>query len=210
MVHNESLKRPGFFRALFLCFVSFLIFAFKMGPTRTVLSEEVFTLVKARLAFELIENHDDFANTVLIGLQPRGVLLARTIKSFLEQELGKSLVYGELDITFFRDDFRQKNLIPSSTHIDFITEGKKVILIDDVMYTGRSVRAGLDAIQQFGRPSRIELMVLVDRRWSRETPVSPDYWGIQVDAVFNESIRLNWSESQNAAEVLLHTKHKID
>jgi pyrimidine operon attenuation protein/uracil phosphoribosyltransferase len=181
-----------------------------MGHTRTVLSEDVFKLVKARLAFELIENHNDFENTVLIGLQPRGVLLARAIKSFLEEDLGKALVYGELDITFFRDDFRQKNLIPSSTNIDFITEGKKVILIDDVMHTGRSVRAALDAIQQFGRPSRIELMVLVDRRWSREIPVSPDYCGIQVDSVFNESIRLNWNEQQNAAEVVLHTKNKND
>jgi pyrimidine operon attenuation protein/uracil phosphoribosyltransferase len=177
-----------------------------MPTNRLILDKERFSLVLLRLCYALIENHDTFEHTVLVGLQPRGVLLARRIRKELEQLLQKQIPYGELDITFYRDDFKTKPLIPNTTQMDFITEGKKVVLVDDVLFTGRSIRAGLDALQQFGRPEKVELLALVDRRWSREIPVSPDYVGITVDAVFNERVSLVWTDTDGPAEVNLLSK----
>jgi pyrimidine operon attenuation protein/uracil phosphoribosyltransferase len=178
----------------------------EMNSTRLILDKDRFNLVLLRLCYELIENHDAFEQTVLVGLQPRGVMLARRIRKELERLLHKKITYGELDITFYRDDFKTKPLIPNTTQMDFITEGKKLILVDDVLFTGRSIRAGLDALQQFGRPEKVELLVLVDRRWSREIPVSPDYVGITVDAVFEERVSLVWSDYDGPAEVNLLSK----
>lgn len=178
----------------------------EMNSTRQILDNDRFNLVLLRLCYELIENHDAFEQTVLVGLQPRGVMLARRMRKELERLLNKEITYGELDITFYRDDFKTKPLIPNTTQMDFITEGKKVILVDDVLFTGRSIRAGLDALQQFGRPEKVELLVLVDRRWSREIPVSPDYVGITVDAVFEERVSLVWSDYDGPAEVNLLSK----
>ena len=178
----------------------------EMNATRLILDKDRFNLVLLRLCYELIENHDGFEHTVVVGLQPRGVLLARRMRKELERLLNKKLTYGELDITFYRDDFKTKPLIPNTTQMDFITEGKKVVLVDDVLFTGRSIRAGLDALQQFGRPEKVELLVLVDRRWSREIPVSPDYVGITVDAVFDERVSLVWSDNDGPAEVNLLSK----
>jgi len=177
-----------------------------MHNTRLILDKDRFNLVLLRLCYELIENHDAFEQTVLVGLQPRGVLLARRIRTLLEQLLQKQITYGELDITFYRDDFKTKSLLPNSTLMDFIIEGKKVVLVDDVLFTGRSIRSGLDALQQFGRAEKVELLTLVDRRWSREIPVSPDYVGITVDAVFNEKVSLVWADADGPAEVHLLSK----
>jgi pyrimidine operon attenuation protein/uracil phosphoribosyltransferase len=177
-----------------------------MHNTRLILDKDRFNLVLLRLCYELIENHDAFEQTVLVGLQPRGVLLARRIRTLLERLLQKQITYGELDITFYRDDFKTKSLLPNSTFMDFIIEGKKVVLVDDVLFTGRSIRSGLDALQQFGRAEKVELLTLVDRRWSREIPVSPDYVGITVDAVFNEKVSLVWADADGPAEVHLLSK----
>jgi len=177
-----------------------------MHNTRLILDKDRFNLVLLRLCYELIENHDAFEQTVLVGLQPRGVLLARRIRTLLERLLQKQITYGELDITFYRDDFKTKSLLPNSTLMDFIIEGKKVVLVDDVLFTGRSIRSGLDALQQFGRAEKVELLTLVDRRWSREIPVSPDYVGITVDAVFNEKVSLVWADDDGPAEVHLLSK----
>ena len=177
-----------------------------MHNTRLILDKDRFNLVLLRLCYELIENHDAFEQTVLVGLQPRGVLLARRIRILLERLLQKQITYGELDITFYRDDFKTKSLLPNSTLMDFIIEGKKVVLVDDVLFTGRSIRSGLDALQQFGRAEKVELLTLVDRRWSREIPVSPDYVGITVDAVFNEKVSLVWADADGPAEVHLLSK----
>jgi len=183
-----------------------LYICLEMQATRQILDKDRFNLVLLRLCYELIENHDGFEHTVLVGLQPRGVLLARRIRKELERLLSKPLTYGELDITFYRDDFKTKPLIPNATQMDFITEGKKVVMVDDVLFTGRSIRAGLDALQQFGRPEKVELLVLVDRRWSREIPISPDYVGITVDAVFDERVSLVWNSDEGPAEVNLLSK----
>src|ERR1044072_1045072 len=137
---------------------------------KILLTSREVNIILHRLACQLIEKHLDFSETVLIGLQPRGRFLAQRIKRLLEQEYKvENIQLGFLDITFFRDDFRRsdKPLEANRTEIDFLVENKKVVFIDDVLYTGRRIRAALTAIQSFGRPSEIELMVLIDRRFSR-------------------------------------------
>jgi len=159
-----------------------------------------------RLACQLIENHDTFNNTVFIGIQPRGIFLAERIKALLETEYKvMNIELGYLDITFYRDDFRRndKTLEANRTKINFIVEDKKVILIDDVLYTGRSIRAALTAIQSFGRPSEIELLTFIDRRFSRHLPIQPDYRGRQVDAINNEKVKVCWNENDGEDGVYL-------
>jgi pyrimidine operon attenuation protein/uracil phosphoribosyltransferase len=156
----------------------------------------------------LIEKHLDFSNTILIGIQPRGTFLAERLKQVLESEYQiKNVALGYLDITFFRDDFRRtdKLLEANQTKIDFLVEGKNVIFIDDVLYTGRSIRSALTAIQSFGRPAEIELLVLIDRRFSRHLPIQPDYRGRQVDAINNERVVVNWVENDAEDAVYLVT-----
>ena len=139
-----------------------------------------------RLACQLIENHDTFSNTALIGIQPRGIYLAERLKEILEKEYKiKDIQLGYLDITFYRDDFRRgdKTLEANRTKIDFVVEDKNIVFIDDVLYTGRSIRSALTAIQSFGRPLEIELLALIDRRFSRHLPIQPDYRGRRVDAI---------------------------
>jgi pyrimidine operon attenuation protein/uracil phosphoribosyltransferase len=158
------------------------------------------------LACQLIEKHTDFSNTVLIGLQPRGIFLARRLKELLIENYNLPEVHlGLLDITFYRDDFRRsdKVLQANSTEIDFLIENKRVVFIDDVLYTGRSIRAALTAIQSFGRPSEIELLTLIDRRFSRHLPIQPDYRGRQVDAINDEKVLVNWKETSGEDAVYL-------
>ncbi len=159
-----------------------------------------------RLACQLIENHDTFFNTVLIGIQPRGIFLAERIKSLLEKDYQvKNIQLGYLDITFYRDDFRrtEKAIEANKTNINFLVEGKKVVFIDDVLYTGRSIRAALTAIQSFGRPLEIELLTFIDRRFSRHLPIQPDYRGRQVDAINNEKVKVCWKENDGEDAVYL-------
>jgi pyrimidine operon attenuation protein/uracil phosphoribosyltransferase len=112
---------------------------------------------------------------------------------------------GSLDITFFRDDFRRREepISPNQTDINFLVEGKKVVFIDDVLYTGRSIRAGMDAINSFGRPKQIELLVLIDRRFSRELPIEPNYVGKTVDAIDSEKVVVEWDDTVNNGQVSL-------
>lgn len=150
-----------------------------------------------RLCYQLIENHGDFARSALIGLQPRGVFVARRLQQHLQRILGGSDVrLGELDVTFYRDDFRRREILaPSSTRMDFVIEGLRVVLVDDVLYTGRTIRSGLDALIDFGRPEKVELLTLVDRRYSRHLPIEPDYIGISVDTITEEKVKVRWKET---------------
>ena len=169
-------------------------------------------IILHRLACQLIENHQDFSNTVLIGIQPRGTFLAQRLIAVLENDYNiKNINSGLLDITFFRDDFRRtdKTLDANKTSIDCIIDNKKVIFIDDVLYTGRSIRSALTAIQSFGRPSEIELLVLVDRRFSRHLPIQPDYRGRQVDAINNEVVKVSWTENEGEDVVFLINKTNL-
>ena len=168
---------------------------------KTLLNEKEILIILNRLACQLIENHQDFSNTILIGIQPRGVFLANRLVKILSEEYKiKDIKLGKLDITFFRDDFRRREdpLSASSTDINFIVDNKEVVLIDDVLFSGRSIRAALTAIQAFGRPKNIELLVLIDRRFSRHLPIQPDYKGRQVDVIKDEQVKVEWEE--NAAK----------
>lgn len=159
-----------------------------------------------RLACQLIEKHDDFSKTVLIGIQPRGIFLAERLKTLLESEYKiQNIKLGYLDITFFRDDFRRsdKPLEANKTKINFIVENKNVVFIDDVLFTGRSIRSALTAVQSFGRPLEIELLVLIDRRFSRHLPIQPDYRGRQVDAINGEKVKVCWEENDGEDAVYL-------
>ncbi|MBU7569817.1 MAG: bifunctional pyr operon transcriptional regulator/uracil phosphoribosyltransferase PyrR, partial [Flavobacterium sp.] len=134
--------------------------------------------------------------------------LAERLKELLLKEYKvQDVALGYLDITFFRDDFRrtEKPLEANKTQINFLVENKKVIFIDDVLYTGRSIRSALTAIQSFGRPSEIELLVLIDRRFSRHLPIQPDYRGRQVDSINNEKVKVCWKEQEGEDVVYLVT-----
>ncbi len=175
---------------------------------REIINTTEFNLIIKRLAFQLIENHTDFQDTVLIGLQSKGVYLAERLKKvLLEIKPDLNLEVGYLDITFFRDDFRRttKPLLANETKIDFIIEGKKVVLIDDVLFTGRTIRAGLDAMLAFGRPDLVELLVLIDRRYKRHLPIQPSYVGKIVDSITSEKVNVEWKEMEGEDKVLMYS-----
>jgi len=150
----------------------------------------------SRLCQQLIENHQDFSNTVVMGLQPRGIHFAERIVKELREVTRQDILLGHLDATFYRDDFRRREspLVPNKTNVPFLIEGKKVILIDDVLASGRMVRAALDAMTAFGRPKVVELLVLIDRRYNRELPIDPDYVGMQVSTVETQRVQVEWTE----------------
>ena len=176
---------------------------------KILLSAKEINIILHRLACQLLENHLDFANTVLIGLQPRGIFLAERLAKILREEYKvKDIKLGFLDITFYRDDFRrsEKTLQANTTKIDFLVEDKNVVFIDDVLYTGRSIRAALTAIQSFGRPVAIELLTLIDRRFSRHLPIQPNYKGRQVDAINDERVQVMWEENDGKDAVYLVEK----
>jgi pyrimidine operon attenuation protein/uracil phosphoribosyltransferase len=176
---------------------------------KVLLNSKEINIILHRLACQLIENHPGFEDTVIIGIQPRGVYMANRIIKVLEEEYGiKNIPNGQLDITFYRDDFRRsdKPLEANNTKIDFIVEDKHVVFIDDVLYTGRSIRAALTAIQSFGRPKSIELLTLIDRRFSRHLPIQPDYNGRQVDAINNEKVKVHWKENEGEDAVYVISK----
>lgn len=171
-----------------------------------------FQITIQRLCRQLIENHNDFSNTVLIGIQPRGIYLAKRIAEELRAILpDKTILQGDLDITFYRDDFRRRDqLVPNQTRIDFIVEGKNVILMDDVLWTGRTVRAAMDAMLAFGRPEKMEYLALVDRRYSRHIPISADYVGIEVDSIASQKVVVSWKETDGEDKIVLLSDNKID
>ncbi|HNQ12666.1 MAG TPA: bifunctional pyr operon transcriptional regulator/uracil phosphoribosyltransferase PyrR [Bacteroidia bacterium] len=173
---------------------------------KLILNRNDFNCTLTRLCCQIIEKHPKLEDTVLVGLQPRGIILCDRISGILQEKFAiKDLKTGKLDITFFRDDFRthDKPLIPKSTEIDFMVEGKTVIMIDDVLYTGRSVRSGLDAILAFGRPAKVELLVLIDRKYSRDLPIQPDYTGKAIDSIMSDKVKVKWSETDQKDEVWL-------
>jgi pyrimidine operon attenuation protein/uracil phosphoribosyltransferase len=179
---------------------------------KTLLNEKEIHIILHRLACQLIENHQDFSNTILIGIQPRGIHLANRLVKILSDEYDiKNINLGKLDITFYRDDFRRREepLEANKTDIQFIVDGKKVVFIDDVLFSGRSIRAALTAIQTFGRPKSIELLVLIDRRFSRHLPIQPDYKGRQVDVIKDEKVRVAWIENdEKDAVYILNSENK--
>lgn len=177
-----------------------------MNNGRVILDQERFSLTIDRLCQQLIEAYDNFDNTCLVGIQPRGVWLSDRIFNRLRYILGHAhFPYGKLDITFYRDDFRMraKPLKASVTEMEFLVEGKNVVLVDDVLYSGRTVQAALTALNHYGRAAQVKLLVLVDRRFNRELPIQADYKGITVDALDEAYVKVEWAEGNNIDRVLL-------
>jgi len=166
---------------------------------RPILDSKQIEISMHRLALQLVEEHGDFSNTAIVGLQPRGIGLAKQIHSLICEKSGNDRIkFGELDSTFYRDDFRRtsKPLIPNSIELSFSIENLNVVLVDDVLYTGRSVRSALNALTDFGRPKKTELLVLIDRKYNRELPIQPDYIGESVDTRANDRVIVEWETEQ--------------
>ena len=167
-------------------------------PKKVLLDSKKIDIILNRLVCQLVENHKDFDNTVLIGLQPRGAFLIDKILEIFNKEYPKiDIKSGILDFTFFRDDFRrsEKTLSASSTKINFSVENKNVVLIDDVLFTGRSIKAAMSSMDSYGRPNSIELLVLIDRRYKREIPIQANYCGAKIDTFKGDKVNVVWNEN---------------
>jgi pyrimidine operon attenuation protein/uracil phosphoribosyltransferase len=171
---------------------------------KTILSGEQLAITIQRLAHQILENSEDLSNTCIIGIQPRGIWLSnRIVKAIRQIQPDSPILYGILDITFYRDDVRKEIRVANQTDIPFSIENRKVILVDDVLYTGRTIRAALDALLDFGRPSKVELCVLIDRRFSRQLPIQPDYSGKAIDSIISQRVQVGWQENTGKDEVVL-------
>lgn len=171
---------------------------------KTVLNEQQVSITIKRLAHQIIESHTSPENLVIIGIQPRGVYVSDQLVLELKKLVPEGTVqYGILDITFYRDDVRNALHIPNETDIPFSIENKHVIIVDDVLYTGRTIRAALDALLDYGRPSKVELCVLIDRRFSRQLPIQPDYVGKPIDSIISQKVKVFWKERDGRDEVVL-------
>ncbi len=182
-----------------------------MSRGRIILEQDRFRLTIERLCHQLIEEYQDFSNCCIIGVQPRGINLSDRVHERLNAILKKTKhQYGKIDITFYRDDFRtrEKPLVASSTEMDFIIENKRVILIDDVLYTGRTIQAALIALNHYGRPKSVELLTLIDRRFNRELPIESDYTGITIDAYDETYVKVEWEEHDGADRIKIFPRKK--
>lgn len=181
-----------------------------MEQKKSIINSQLLDVMLSRLCQQLLETHGQFDSSVLLGLQPRGVFLANRIQQRLEQILNKKIKLGYLDTTFHRDDFRRRNtpLKANTTHVPFLIEDQNVILIDDVLYTGRTVRAALDAMITFGRPSTVELLVLINRKYTRHLPIEPDYIGRAVNTIDAQRVLVEWQEQGLEDSVWLTTKQE--
>ena len=143
------------------------------------------------LADSLVKQHPDLTNVVFIGIQQGGVVLADDlIKSLQEKDPENKIQYGQLDITFYRDDLRKEILAPDNMNIPFPIENKMVVLIDDVLFTGRTIKAALDVLLDYGRPAKVELCVLIDRKEHRQFPIQADYAGITLQTNKQDKVKL--------------------
>lgn len=178
-------------------------FIAKYQGLKTIFTEKQIDLTIQRLAHQVLETHLQLEDTVIIGMQPRGVFVSDKLVDELQKGVKANVQYGKLDITFYRDDVRNELHVPNKTEINFSIENKKVILVDDVLYTGRTIRAALDALLDFGRPAKVELCVLIDRRFSRQLPIQPDYVGKIIDALVTQKVKVQWKNRNNATQVII-------
>jgi pyrimidine operon attenuation protein/uracil phosphoribosyltransferase len=171
---------------------------------KTILNQQQLEVTIKRLTHQLLENHLGLENTVLIGIQPRGIYFSNRIVEELKTQTGNTaILYGKLDITFYRDDVRKGLHEINRTDIPFSIENKQVVLIDDVLWTGRTIRAALDALLDFGRPAGVELCVLIDRRFSRQLPIQADYTGKCIDSFITQKVKVFWQEKDGKDEVIV-------
>jgi len=180
------------------------------AQAKTLLDADAISRALSRIAHELIEGSSDLDRVALVGIQTRGVPLASRLRLLVEERSGLELPLGALDITFHRDDVHVRDgvrppgrqPIVRATSIPFPPEGMTVVLVDDVLYTGRTIRAAIDALLDFGRPARVQLAVLVDRG-HRELPIRPDYVGKNLPTARNERIQVELVEVDEIDRVLL-------
>jgi pyrimidine operon attenuation protein/uracil phosphoribosyltransferase len=178
-----------------------------MKDGRSILAGGRFDLTISRLAHEVVENYPNWDNACIIGIQESGVVLSDVLCSQIAKiTKRKRILTGKLDITFYRDDFRMREvpLAASDTELDFSLDGMRVILVDDVLYTGRTVQAALAALQDYGRPAQVELLSLVDRRFVRHLPIEADYVGITVDAINDSYVKVSWDQEAGDHSVILY------
>lgn len=171
------------------------------------MSSNRFQLTIERLCQQLIEEFGQFDDTCLVAVQPKGRFLANRLIHQLEKAACKgTLQYGWIDITFYRDDFRrrEKPLKANDTQIDFLVENRRVILADDVLYTGRSIQAALTALNHYGRPHEVKLLTFVDRRFNRQLPIQPDFSGLTVDSPDKAYVRVEWEEVHGKDQIILY------
>lgn len=173
---------------------------------RQILNQKDIQITIERLCQQLIEHHGDFKNTVIVGVQPRGTFLSNRVIAKLKQLLNTTnLESGSLDISFYRDDLRRRDepIVPEIMDMNLSLEGKNVVLIDDVLFTGRSIRSAIDALMAFGRPKSVELLTLIDRRFSRDLPIQPNYVGRTIDAIDSERVIVEWKEANGRDRILM-------
>ena len=177
-----------------------------MIEQRQILNQHDIELTIERLCQQLIEHHGDFKNTVIIGVQPRGTFLSNRIIAKLQSLIPNSTIEsGNIDISFYRDDLmrREQPIVPEVMDMNLSVEGKNVVLIDDVLFTGRSIRSAIDALMAFGRPKSVELLTLIDRRFSRHLPIQPNYVGRTIDAIESERVIVEWKEINGKDRILM-------
>jgi pyrimidine operon attenuation protein / uracil phosphoribosyltransferase len=180
---------------------------------RVLLDEESIRRTLSRIAHEIIERNDELDSVALVGIHTRGVPIAHRIRRLVEERSGVELALGQLDITFHRDDVhvrggqapRRPQPLVRDTRLDFDLEGRTVILVDDVLYTGRTIRAAIDALFEYGRPDRVQLAVLADRG-HRELPIRPDYVGKNLPTTHGERVQVELMEIDEVDQVVLRTE----
>jgi len=180
------------------------------GRAREILDADGLARTLARLAHELIERNDDLAGLALVGIHTRGVPLARRLQALVAERSGVEPALGTVDISFHRDDVlvrgrsapRHPQPVIRGTELDFALEGRTCVLVDDVLFTGRTIRAAIDALLDFGRPDRVQLAVLVDRG-HRELPIRPDYVGKNLPTALDERVRVELEETDGRDRVVL-------
>jgi pyrimidine operon attenuation protein/uracil phosphoribosyltransferase len=179
--------------------------ALKMSPkTKSIMTDQDIERALDRVALQILERNTRAGEIVIVGIHTGGVFLAERIQKIIEKREKISLPFGSLDITLYRDDWSRvsQNPIVKKTDIPFEVEGKTLVLVDDVVYTGRTIRAALDAIMDFGRPGSIQLAVLVDRG-GRELPIQPDYTGLEIQVESDEHIHVLLQENNDIDKVVL-------
>ena len=177
---------------------------------RVLLDEESMRRTLSRIAHEIIERNDDLESVALVGIHTRGVPIAQRLRRLVAERSGEELELGQLDITFHRDDVhvraghapRRPQPVVHDTKLDFELEGRTVILVDDVLYTGRTIRAAIEALFDYGRPARVQLACLADRG-HRELPIRPDYIGKNLPTAREERVQVQLVEIDEVDQVLL-------
>ncbi len=175
-----------------------------MGSEKVVLGPEDMRRALTRVAHEIAERNSQREPPVLVGIHRRGAFLARRLQPLLADLLGNPVLLGDLDIGFYRDDVASRPEAPvvNATHLDFAIDGLTVVVVDDVLYTGRTVRAAIEALFDYGRPGRLQLAVLVDRG-HRELPIRPDYVGKNLPTARDERVNVRVLELDGADEVTI-------